>query len=222
MSEWTWRQTVAEQVIDIVNATGAESFTIDELYVREPIFCAKFPQNRHVREKIRQSLQKLRDSGFLIFHGGGNYSVNLRFDELIAEPVVDESLHDEAIRTRVVVRSVRLRNTLLAIHMKARYSQRCQVCGQTVPLTNGEYAEAHHLIPLGMPHRGPDIMGNIVVVCPNHHVMFDRGALAIEQDSLTVTHLSGAIPPRPLIILPWHSLRRSCLQYHNQRICGSL
>ena len=33
------------------------------------------PENRHVRDKIRQQLQVLRDKGFLEFVGRGEYGV---------------------------------------------------------------------------------------------------------------------------------------------------
>ena len=43
----------------------------------------------------------------------------------------------------------------------------------------GEYmSEVHHIRPLGK-HDGADIIENMIVVCPNHHAMFDRGAITI-------------------------------------------
>ncbi len=43
--------------------------------------------------------------------------------------------------------------------------------------------EAHHLKPLGTPQIGPDIESNIIVVCPNYHVLLDYGSIEINQKS---------------------------------------
>jgi type II restriction enzyme len=46
-----------------------------ELYAFEGILSARYPGNRHVRAKIRQQLQVLRDKGYLGFDGDGNYTL---------------------------------------------------------------------------------------------------------------------------------------------------
>ncbi|MGD9856249.1 MAG: hypothetical protein AB7U20_14995, partial [Planctomycetaceae bacterium] len=69
MSDWTWKQAVADEVLGIVNETKDVSFALDDLYAREDVFQSRFPRNRHVRHKIRQKLQQLRDAGLLTFLG---------------------------------------------------------------------------------------------------------------------------------------------------------
>jgi predicted restriction endonuclease len=98
--------------------------------------------------------------------------------------------------------------------MKRRYRDTCQVCRERLHLANCTYAESHHIKPLGSPHNGPDVEGNILVVCPNHHVMLDRGALLIDPSSFIVSHVSDAISPRRLLLQPWHRLNRRYVQYH--------
>jgi hypothetical protein len=67
-----------------------------------------------------------------------------------------------------------LRDTELARRVKVSHEFRCQICGHTIELADGSrYAEAHHIQPLGTPHNGPDVMGNILCLCPNHHAEFD-------------------------------------------------
>lgn len=44
-----------------------EEFTLDRIYEYEDRFRVKFPENQHVRDKLRQTLQKLRDSGTIEF-----------------------------------------------------------------------------------------------------------------------------------------------------------
>ena len=48
-------------------------FSLDEAYAFEGRLSALHPNNRHVRPKIRQQLQVLRDLGFVTFLGGGRY-----------------------------------------------------------------------------------------------------------------------------------------------------
>jgi len=58
----------------------------------------------------------------------------------------------------------------------------CQFCGTHLETPTGSYAEVVHVRPLGPPHNGPDVDSNILCVCPNCHIQFDRFVLYIEQD----------------------------------------
>ena len=98
-----------------------------------------------------------------------------------------------------------LRDTELARKIKALHKNICQVCGETILLRNGEtYSEAHHIKPLGKPHNGPDIAENIIILCPNHHVLFDYCAISLEADSLR--SVQG------------HVIGSAYIAYHNARI----
>jgi hypothetical protein len=78
-------------------------------------------------------------------------------------------------RKRVAVTRI-LRDTSLSRFLKSLYQQRCQICEMTFKLPNGDkYGESHHLRPLGKKHHGIDHQSNMLVVCPNHHAMFDYG-----------------------------------------------
>lgn len=59
---------------------------------------------------------------------------------------------------------------------------------------------------------------NLLVLCPNHHAMFDRGALFIEPQSLLVHHSRRAIESRPLFIHDWHKLNLEYIHYHQEKI----
>ena len=72
-------------MLELVHRKLSPRFSIDEVYERVPFFTELFPRNRHVGEKIRQHLQRLRDDGFLLFQGGGHYELNLQFSELECE-----------------------------------------------------------------------------------------------------------------------------------------
>lgn len=74
-----------------------------------------------------------------------------------------------------------LRDTRLACAIKQKHQFQCQICGESIQLASGEsYAEAHHIRPLGSPHNGPDVEGNIICVCPNHHVELDYFARPLD------------------------------------------
>jgi type II restriction enzyme len=60
-------------VMRCVEQIGRETFSLNEVYAREAELQATYPGNRHIRPKIRQQLQKLRDKGYLEFVGNGIY-----------------------------------------------------------------------------------------------------------------------------------------------------
>ena len=100
-----------------------------------------------------------------------------------------------------------LRDTNLARKLKQLHGNKCQICSETIKLPNGKcYSEAHHIRPLGSPHSGPDVAENIIVLCPNHHVMLDYGVIGLELDKL--------------IIHPKHKIGSAYASYHNQAIHG--
>ena len=63
------------EVMKCAEALGRESFTLADIYGFEDRLSAIYPGNRHVRPKIRQQLQVLRDRGWLEFLGRGRYRV---------------------------------------------------------------------------------------------------------------------------------------------------
>jgi putative restriction endonuclease len=75
-----------------------------------------------------------------------------------------------------------LRDSARARKVKALYDHSCQMCGTRLECPAGPYSEAAHIRPLGTPHDGPDTVDNILCLCPNHHVLFDNGAIRIADD----------------------------------------
>ena len=43
------------------------------LYNKEIELQKLFPDNNHIKDKIRQQLQFIRDDGVIVFHGNGKY-----------------------------------------------------------------------------------------------------------------------------------------------------
>jgi type II restriction enzyme len=60
-------------VLSAVRSLQKPDFTLSEVYSLERHLAALHPKNRHVRDKIRQQLQVLRDLRLIEFLGGGNY-----------------------------------------------------------------------------------------------------------------------------------------------------
>jgi type II restriction enzyme len=57
-----------------------KQFSLADVYNFEAELRNKFPQNRHIKDKIRQQLQVLRDRGILYFLGKGQYLKNSVYD----------------------------------------------------------------------------------------------------------------------------------------------
>ncbi len=70
----------ALDVLNVVRRLGKERFTLDEVYAYVPQLAELHPENRHVRDKIRQQLQVLRDLGLLEFERRGIYRLLTRGD----------------------------------------------------------------------------------------------------------------------------------------------
>lgn len=60
-------------VLNVVRSLGKPEFDLAEVYKSEEKLAKLHPANRHVRDKIRQQLQVLRDLGILEFLGRGDY-----------------------------------------------------------------------------------------------------------------------------------------------------
>jgi type II restriction enzyme len=61
------------EVLKCVELVGRRDFTLDDVYAQEDRLHRLYPGNRHVRPKIRQQLQVLRDQGLVEFVGRGKY-----------------------------------------------------------------------------------------------------------------------------------------------------
>lgn len=60
-------------ILNCVNSVKEVLFSLDEIYAFEAALQSKHPKNTHIRPKIRQQLQILRDMDFIEFLGNGLY-----------------------------------------------------------------------------------------------------------------------------------------------------
>jgi len=63
----------AVDVLMGMRAMRKREFTLTQVYKLERLLSKKHPNNKHVRAKIRQQLQVLRDRGYVKFTEPGHY-----------------------------------------------------------------------------------------------------------------------------------------------------
>ncbi len=62
-------------VMKCIEDLRASEFKLSDLYAFEDLLGEKHPENGHIKEKIRQQLQLLRDANYLRFLGRGRYEL---------------------------------------------------------------------------------------------------------------------------------------------------
>ncbi|MFW1378457.1 HNH endonuclease, partial [Vibrio parahaemolyticus] len=109
----------------------------------------------------------------------------------IAEPSLDYTKKPTERRTGTVLRIAR--DTEKSRQIKKLYAYQCQVCGTAIRTKSGFYAEGAHIKPVGRPHDGDDSIDNLLCLCPNHHVMFDKGMFAVADDYTLLGDAEGKL-----------------------------
>jgi len=118
-----------------------------------------------------------------------------------APPANDLSDPPDRVETTV---SRIIRDSLLSRRIKQLHDYECQLCQHSIELPTGlRYAEAHHLQPLGSPHDGPDIEGNVICLCPNCHVELDYGVRSLRMEDISM--------------VPGHIIDERFITYHNEK-----
>lgn len=121
----------------------------------------------------------------------------------LSDPVSEDLLATAEITVNRIIR-----DTTMSRKVKALHQGRCQICSTSILLPDGrQYAEGHHVVPLGRPHFGPDDPSNIIVVCPHHHAMLDLGCIPLDPANITS--------------VPGHTLATESIAYHNSLILRS-
>ncbi len=64
------------ETIKCIEKLGVKNFSLQDLYNFENELSLKFPNNNHIKDKIRQQLQILRDNDYLRFTSRGQYEVS--------------------------------------------------------------------------------------------------------------------------------------------------
>lgn len=102
--------------------------------------------------------------------------------------------------------------------LKKLYDNTCQVCKEKLDIGNDEYySEVHHIQPLGK-HNGPDIPENMIVLCPNHHKMFDNGAITVDLKLQKLIHVNEKQLINGNALILKHEIDIRYINYHNLNI----
>jgi putative restriction endonuclease len=113
-----------------------------------------------------------------------------------------------------------VRNSKVTQFIKALYDNRCQFCEIQLMTSSGGYSEGAHIRPLGGIHKGSDTTENILCLCANCHTLFDKGALYVDEKSLTVKSTIYPEYEAKLKVLAKHQIEKSNLEYHRLHIAG--
>lgn len=65
----------ALDIMKCIDMLGMKAFSLQQLYIYEAYLSARHPENHHIKDKIRQQLQFLRDKGFLEYEKRGFYKI---------------------------------------------------------------------------------------------------------------------------------------------------
>lgn len=114
-----------------------------------------------------------------------------------------------------------IRSSAVTDEVKRLHEHRCQVCGTAIEVDLGLYAEGAHIRALGRPHAGPDASDNVLCLCPNDHVRFDRGAIHLTDDLMIVDTHSGK-PQGRLRTHPRHAINVDHVAYHRRHFAAAI
>lgn len=128
------------------------------------------------------------------------------------EVMATAGLHRNRRRATTHLRLVR--DGAVPAAVKRLYDYACQICGIRLETIAGPYAEGAHLLPLGGGTDGPDILSNVLCLCPNHHVLLDNGAIYLDA-SWRVIDREGAVLCQ-LTVHPRHSLDPQFARSHRE------
>ena len=146
----------------------------------------------------------------------------MKIDSEASSKILDEEVnfsrsaptdHEDQKPVRRETYTVRvIRNSSKANWVKNLYSNVCQISGRVLTTSAGRYSEGCHIKPVGKPHDGPDSVTNILCLCPDMHVLFDRGSISIADD-FSLLGMEGRLE-----VHAEHNLSQEYIQYHRQHI----
>jgi hypothetical protein len=128
-----------------------------------------------------------------------------------------------AVLRRIKEVQAQIRNSRHVRQLKALYNDACAFCGKQVVVgvfPDRYYSEAAHIKPVGAPHNGPDRTDNMLILCPEHHLQFDRGILRIRHRGgafVVVSKVRGdAVDNSTIAFLAPHVIDPAYVDWHHQ------
>ena len=140
----------------------------------------------------------------------GGYSFKredpLQWDETDVPQGESSPVRKQAITQRLV------RSTRVVEFVKDLYGDECQICNVVLTHPGGRTSEGAHVRALGAPHNGNDVVANVICLCPNHHTLFDRGGVWIDEN--LEIHTSEGKTIGKLLVDVRHRLNMENFAYH--------
>lgn len=185
----TWLATVRRLVT--TTWREGEDFSLNEAYKFEEELRALFPENQHIKEKLRQILQELREEGTIVFldQSGRYQRTTFCNNSLFPDEVEKAPMRAEGGVKKVLVNAFE-RNEQARKECIRHHGYRCAVCRvlfSDVYGTIGDgFIHVHHLRPLSSigEEYMVDPIHDLVPVCPNCHAMLHRRNPPLTLDEL--------------------------------------
>lgn len=140
--------------------------------------------------------------------------------ENLIQNVVSTFKKDYDLPERIDIISQRIkRNQKIVKKVKELHNNTCQVCGEYFEGVKGPISVGAHIQGLGGLHNGPDIISNLLCLCPNHHALFDSYGFYINQN-YEIISLNQSLPSNPerkLRINQKHKINKEYLRYHQTK-----
>jgi hypothetical protein len=113
-------------------------------------------------------------------------------DRVVGESEIEDVISELYARNtslgkeRIVQKVEKIKRDYLSVRkLKDIYNDRCQVCNFTIDKPSGKrYSEVAHIKAL--KDDGEDNIGNMLVLCPNHHKMLDHGSMSVDLSTKEV------------------------------------
>ena len=150
-------------------------------------------------------------SGYYIcrFHLGSEKQIDILEKEIKPNLKPDYKRADRAATTVSRIK----RDVSLSENIKEIYRYKCQVCNVYLKTPYGAIAIGAHIKGLGKPHNGPDVIENMICLCPNHHEQFDDHGFYIDSETYEIKGLEG-YDGKKITLNKKHNIEKSFLKYH--------
>ena len=177
-------------------------------------------RQRLVENADRLLPQYLLAGGPKRFTGGGKKVVLATAPEDVEEADwLEQEGSDDTVQRLIVRSAAQKRDRMLAAKLKHHYGNRCMFCGEVLAVGQDRfYSEAAHIKPIGTPHGGPDKTTNMLVLCPNHHIQFDRGILSLHLSGKQLKVVSSVRhdPLNGIVVSPKHKIDLDFVRWHQR------
>tara|TARA_B100000959_G_C14831403_1_gene562056 strand:+ start:162 stop:1022 length:861 start_codon:yes stop_codon:yes gene_type:complete len=119
---------------------------------------------------------------------------------------------ENAKPSRTIVTTSRIdRDPEIGPELKELHDFRCQVCGIRLEAHGQAHAVGAHIRGLGKPNNGDDSKDNMIILCPNDHLIFDNYGFSID-DNFNLIGREGK-----LRTIPKHTINKENLRFHRKK-----